>query len=64
MSFYIQQNKHMIYDVVPLDKKDKALYKYTRGNKSLLSMPTEHVHTMNTGVYYHLLHHHYHHHHH
>ena len=54
----------MIYDVVPLDKKDKALYKYTRGNKSLLSMPTEHVHTMNTGVYYHLLHHHYHHHHH
>ena len=69
MSFYIQQSKHMIYDVVPLDNKDKALHKFTRGNKALLSVPIEHVHTMNAGVYYHLLHHYYyyyyyHHHHH
>jgi len=47
-----------MYDV-PGDNKNKSLYKYTSAKKALLSMSTENVHTMKTGLYYyHLLHNH------
>jgi len=48
----------MIQDI-PVDNKNKTLYKYTRAKKALLSLPTENAHTKKTGLfYYHLPHNH------